>query len=276
VGSVLFGGVLGPVLLMNGLTLTPAATASLLLNLEAALTALLAWLAFREHVDRRIAAGMGLIVLGGLVLSWEGRPELTVPWGPLAVTGACLAWAIDNNLTRRVSEKDPVQVAGIKGLAAGCINLGLALVVGAVWPQPPPALSAAAVGLLGYGVSLVLFVLALRHLGTARTSAYFSSAPFIGAVLALVLLREVPGAGFWAAAVLMSAGLWLHLTERHGHLHWHEPLTHGHRHAHDEHHQHAHGFPWDGCEPHAHVHVHDPLNHSHPHYPDTHHRHGHE
>jgi hypothetical protein len=136
-------------------------------------------------------------------------------------------------------------------------------------------LGGAVVGLLGYGISLALFVRALRDIGTARTGAYFSTAPFIGAGLALLLLRETPGLPFWAAAVLMAAGVWLHLTERHAHPHEHEALAHCHAHAHDAHHRHAHDFPWDGREPHTHFHEHSPLVHSHPHYPDIHHRHRH-
>ncbi len=175
-GAVFFGGVVGPALLMLGLAVTPASTASLLLNLEGVLTALMAWFVFRENFDRRIALGMAAITAGGVLLSWAGRPEAGVPWGPLAIAGACLAWAIDNNLTRKVS-------AAAKGLVAGPVNFALALAVGAGLPGPLTVAAAAVVGLLGYGVSLTLFVLALRHLGTARTGAYFSLAPFVGARL---------------------------------------------------------------------------------------------
>lgn len=274
-GAVLTGGVLGPVLLMLGLTHVAATSASLLLNLEGVFTALLAWFVFRENFDRRIALGMLLIVAGGVLLAWTDETGARVsPWA-LAIAGACLAWAIDNNLTRRVSAGDPVQIAGLKGLVAGLVNTGIALSMGHAWPGAATTIAAGMVGLLGYGVSLVLFVLALRRLGAARTGAYFSIAPFIGAVLSLVLLREAPGSAFWGAAGLMAAGVWLHVTERHVHRHAHEPLAHDHAHVHDEHHRHAHDFPWDGCEPHAHFHVHAPLVHSHPHYPDLHHRHTH-
>jgi len=130
------------------------------------------------------------------------------------------------------------------------------------------------VGFVGYGLSLVLFVLALRSLGTARTGAYFSTAPFLGAGVSLVLFAEQPSLLFWCAGALMAVGVWLHLAERHEHVHVHETMTHDHRHVHDEHHQHEHDFPWDGKEPHAHPHRHAPLVHSHAHYPDLHHRHG--
>jgi drug/metabolite transporter (DMT)-like permease len=193
----------------------------------------------------------------------------------VAITGACLAWAIDNNLTRRVSGGDAVMIAGTKGLVAGAVNLSLGLAHGAVLPAPALLASAATLGLLGYGISLVLFVVALRNLGTARTGAYFSVAPFFGAALALFVLRESPSAAFWVAAALMATGVWLHLTERHEHRHVHEPMEHSHPHVHDEHHQHEHGFAWDGQEPHVHPHAHRRLTHSHPHYPDLHHRHEH-
>ncbi len=274
-GAILAGGVLGPVLLMYGLARTSAASASLLLNLEGVLTALLAWFVFKENVDRRVAFGMGLIVLGGVLLSWPGEADLSVTTGVGAIAGACLCWAIDNNLTRKVSASDAVLIAGIKGLVAGSVNVILALFFGASLPAATMVVATGVVGLLGYGVSLVLFVLALRQLGTARTGAYFSAAPFIGVAISLALFRERPDFFFWAAAVSMALGVWLHLTERHEHRHAHGALMHAHHHVHDGHHQHEHDLSWDGKEPHSHWHVHQPLEHSHPHYPDIHHRHRH-
>ncbi|MFZ3040723.1 MAG: EamA family transporter [Thiobacillus sp.] len=274
-GAILTGGIAGPVLLMFGLTLTPASSASLLLNMEGVLTALLAWFVFKENFDRRIFLGMVLIVAAGVLLSWQQRPALGVPWGALAIVAACLCWAIDNNLTRKVSASDAVQIAGIKGLVAGSVNLSIALALGSPWPEANTALIAGVVGFGGYGLSLVLFVLALRHLGTARTGAYFSVAPFAGAAIALVMLGETPDPVFWVAAALMGAGIWLHLTETHAHAHTHVLMSHAHGHSHDAHHQHSHDFPWDGKEPHSHPHQHEPLTHSHPHFPDIHHRHRH-
>ncbi|MHB8668550.1 MAG: DMT family transporter [Burkholderiales bacterium] len=273
--AIVAGGVVGPVLLMQGLMRTAAASASLLLNLEGVLTALLAWFVFRENVDRRVAIGMGLIVAGGVLLSWQGEAGFLLAPGAAMIAGACLAWAVDNNLTRKISAGDPVQIAGLKGLAAGITNTGIAFALGHGLPGASTVAAVAVVGLLGYGLSLVLFVLALRHLGSARTGAYFSTAPFMGAAVALIWLKEAPEPLFWPAAGLMVLGVWLHLTERHEHSHEHEPLTHRHPHVHDAHHRHAHDFPWDGAEPHTHVHVHGPLVHSHPHYPDIHHRHRH-
>ena len=273
-GAVISGGVLGPVLLMYGLAASSASAASLLLNLEGVFTALLAWFAFRENFDRRVMLGMFLIVCGGLVLGWQPG-ELALSWPALAVALACLCWALDNNLTRRISAGDAVKIASFKGLVAGTISLGASAALGTSLPAPKLAAAAALVGLLGYGVSLVLFVVGLRHLGTARTGAYFSTAPFIGAALSFGLLGEAPDTLFWIAAVLMAAGVILHLTEHHHHPHRHEALTHDHAHSHDEHHRHGHAFDWDGKEPHAHPHEHEPQSHSHPHYPDIHHRHLH-
>lgn len=275
VGAVLVGGVAGPILLMLGLALTPAATASLLLNLESVLTAVIAWVVFRENVDRRVFLGMLAIVAGSVLLSWHGGPTRAIPWGALAIAAACLCWAIDNNLTRHVSAGDPVQIAAIKGGVAGAITLTLALAMGNRLPATLPLLATGLLGFAGYGVSLVLFVLALRGLGSARTGAYFSTAPFVGALMALLLFGDHPGLAFWLAGALMALGVWLHVSERHAHEHAHEALAHAHRHRHDEHHQHGHDFPWDGREPHSHPHVHEPLVHSHPHYPDIHHRHRH-
>jgi len=272
-----FGGVLGPLALMLGLTRTAAASASLLLNLEAVLTALLAWIVFRENTDRRIVLGMLLIVAGAVLLVWpDSSQRAQLGWGALLIAGACLCWALDNNLTRKVSASDALFIAGLKGLISGIVNVGIALVLGARLPPPPVVGTAMVVGLLGYGISLVLFVIALRGLGSARTGAYFSTAPFMGAAIAILAFGDQASPMFWLAAALMGAGVWLHLTERHEHRHTHEPLTHTHRHVHDEHHQHTHDFDWDGREPHVHEHTHAPLTHSHPHYPDIHHQHNHE
>lgn len=274
-GAVLAGGVFGPILLMVGLTLTPASTASLLLNLEGVLTAVIAWVVFRENVDRRVFLGMLAIITGSVLLSWQRQVTAEIPWGALAIAGACLCWAIDNNLTRQVAGGDPMQIAAIKGGVAGAFNVVFALVLGYRFPDVLSLLATGLLGFIGYGLSLVLFVLALRGLGTARTGAYFSTAPFVGAALSLLLFAEHPSLAFWLAGALMALGVWLHVSERHAHQHTHEPLAHDHRHRHDEHHQHTHDFPWDGNEPHTHPHVHEPLVHSHPHFPDIHHRHRH-
>lgn len=274
-GAILFGGIAGPVLLMVGLIGTPASSASLLLNMEGVLTSLLAWFVFKENFDRQIFLGMLLIVAGGVFLTWERRPDLGIPWDALAIVGACVCWAIDNNLTRKVSASDAVQIAGIKGLIAGVVNLTIAYALGFTMPHIEIALTAGIVGFCGYGLSLVLFVLALRNLGTARTGAYFSIAPFVGATLSLAILGDSPGTGFWIAGALMAAGIVLHLTENHRHAHSHLSMSHAHEHFHDDHHQHKHDFPWNARKSHAHTHFHESTEHSHPHVPDIHHRHQH-
>ncbi len=284
-GAVVAGGMLGPVLLMLGLSGMPASGASLLLNAEGVLTALIAWIVFRENVDRRIALGMLAIVAGGVVLSWPTKAPAAGAWGTLwpslAVLGACLAWAVDNNLTRKVSLSDASLIAMVKGLTAGATNLVLALALGAVWPTPAVALAAGVLGFASYGASLALFVLGLRHLGAARTGAYFSIAPFAGALLAIALLGEPLTLPLVIAGLLMAVGLWLHLSERHQHLHTHEPILHSHAHEHgtgDEHHDHPHEHLEGPVPPgtqHVHAHRHQPISHTHAHFPDAHHRHSH-
>jgi drug/metabolite transporter (DMT)-like permease len=272
--AILAGGVIAPMLLVFGLVRTDGAAASLLLNLEAVLTAVIAWVAFRENVDRRVFLGMMAIVAGGVLLAWQEAPRAGGLMGPALIACACLAWALDNNFTRRVSGGDAVTIACLKGLIAGSVNMALAMQLGVALPSAGALAAAGLVGFVGYGISLVLFIVALRHLGTARTGAYFSVAPFFGAALALAVLGESTTTLFWIAVALMALGVRLHLTERHHHEHVHEPLEHSHVHVHDEHHQHKHEA-WDGREPHAHTHRHGRLVHSHPHYPDLHHRHPH-
>lgn len=275
---VLIGGVVAPVALMAGLSRTSASAASLLLNLEGLATMAIAWLVFRENVDRRIFMGALSILGGAALLSWNGgagQGGLEAGWGAALIVCACVVWGIDNNLTRRLSAADPVQVATAKGLVAGAVNIALALFQGDSAPSASGAVAACLVGFLGYGVSIVLFMLALRSLGTARTSAYFSTAPFIGAALAVALFHDPVTAQLAGAAALMGAGIYLHLVESHSHEHVHEPLTHEHLHWHDVHHQHEHGRDDPPGEPHSHVHTHTRLRHSHPHHPDLHHRHEH-
>jgi drug/metabolite transporter (DMT)-like permease len=272
VAVVFFGGMAGPVLLMLGLAQTDAASASLLLNLEGIATMVIAWVVFRENVDRRLIIGALAIVAGAVLLSWKGN-SFALDRGGLLVALACLSWGIDNNLTRKLSSSDPVQLVIIKGLVAGAANVGIALWQGASLPSSSIMAGGAVVGLFGIGISLVCFMLGLRHLGTARTGAYFSLAPFIGAVLAIVLLGDAVTLNLVAAALLMAVGLYLHLSERHEHDHTHEEMEHEHAHVHDEHHTHAHDGPV--TEPHSHAHRHQPMTHKHPHYPDLHHRHSH-
>ena len=273
--AIAFGGIAAPALLMYGLADTSAAATALLLNLEPIFTVLLAWLVFGEGVGGRIALGMTAIAAGALVLSWQGPAAMGQPVALLAIAAACLGWAIDNNLTRKVSLTDPVQIAALKGCVAGVVNVVAALSRGAAVPPAASIVNAAAVGLVGYGISLVLFVRALREIGTARTGAYFSLSPFFGAVLAVMLFANELSAQVVVSGLLMGAGVWLHLTERHVHEHEHLELDHDHAHVHDEHHQHAHAGQEPAGEPHTHRHRHRPLMHGHPHFPDVHHHHPH-
>ena len=276
-GAILAGGICGPVLLMFGLSLTAASTTSLLLNTEGVFTALLAWFVFKENFDKRIFFGMMFIVIAGVLLVWQEQgAHAGMHWGGWAILAACFCWAIDNNLTRKIAAGDAVQIAGIKGLVAGTVSLVIAQVQGFSMPSLDIALTAGVVGFCGYGLSLVAFVLALRHLGTARTGAYFSIAPFTGAAISLLVLGEIPDWGFWLAAVLMAIGIWLHMTEMHRHQHIHAQLFHTHAHSHGIHHRHTHDFPCDINKSHVHAHQHERLDHAHPHFPDIHHRHQHD
>lgn len=274
-GAIAAGGIVAPVLLMFGLSRLPASSTSLLLNAEGVFTALLAWFVFHENFDRRIALGMLSIVAGAIVLSWSKEFTLGAIWPQLAVLTACFAWGLDNNFTRKVSLADATWIASIKGCVAGVVNLALAFVLGASWPAPANITGALIVGCLAYGVSLAMFVVGLRNLGTARTAAYFSVAPFFGALLAVLVLGEHVTFPLALAGALMALGVWLHLTELHTHEHTHEAMEHEHEHSHDEHHRHSHDGSGPVPKSHSHWHRHEPLTHSHAHYPDAHHRHGH-
>lgn len=268
------GGLAAPVLLMFGLNMTSASTGSLLLNLEAIATIGIAALIFREHAGLRLLLGAVLILAGAVALSWHGD-FFTLDYGAILISAACIAWGIDNNLTRRISGADPVQITMLRGLIAGVVNVSIGLAGGATFPEPVILAGALLTGFLGYGVSLVLFVMSLQRLGTARTGAYFATAPFIGALAAIPLLSDPVTPQFLIAGALMGLGVWLSLTEHHQHVHAHEALEHSHRHSHDPHHQHRHPDDAPETASHTHPHRHEPLTHSHPHWPDLHHRHGH-
>ncbi len=273
-GAIACGGVAAPVMLLWGLTGTGGAQASLLLSSEGLLTVLLAAALFREHVDSRIWIGSGLMLAAAALMAWQPGTVTGFSWHAAAIVGACALWGLDNNLTRPISGGNPAAIAMVKGLVAGAVNLGLAWLAGETRPSLPHAALALGLGSLAYGASLLLYILALRHLGSARTAAHFGAAPFFGAGLSVLLLNEPVTLTLAAACALALGATWLALSERHEHAHVHEPMQHTHRHAHDAHHQHAHDAD-DGPEPHAHPHRHEPLRHNHPHLPDLHHRHGH-
>ena len=276
-GSVVVGGIGGPLALIWGLRACSAASASLMLSFETILTALIAAWVFREAVGARtwLAAGLTLVA-SALLVAPQADPSAGT--GALLVLVACLCWALDNNLTRRIAGADAVTIAWVKGLVAGFFNLALALAMGEPWPAWPAVGSALLVGAAGYGWSLVLFILALRHLGSARTAAHFGTAPFIGAGFAVLVMGEPGSSALLGAAVLVAVSTLLVLTERHSHVHAHEPMEHEHPHEHDAHHRHVHGpndTPAAGMA-HTHRHRHESLQHAHPHLPDLHHRHSHD
>jgi len=270
------GGIAGPVLMLVGLARTSGVAGALLLNLQAPLTMALAALFFREHVGRRAAAAGAVVTAGALLLAW--RPgEVRADWvGVAALAGACACWALDDNLSQRLSLRDPTAVVLVKALGAGACTLALALASGARFPAPAGVGAALALGAASYGGSLLLDLRALALVGAAREAAMFATAPFFGAVLAIPLLRERPGIIEALAAGAMAAGVALLARERHAHRHVHEPLAHDHLHTHDEHHRHVHAAGEDAGGPHAHPHEHEPLAHEHPHAPDLHHRHRHD
>nr|MBK7070020.1 EamA family transporter [Deltaproteobacteria bacterium] len=269
------GGVAGPVLMLFGLQRTSAVTSSLLLNLEAPFTIALAVLVFREHLGRYAAGAMALILAGAAILRLQPGAHRADTPGVLLLAGACAAWALDNNLTQRLSLRDPFALVRVKTLAAGSFNLALGLLIAGRMPSLRVTMAALALGSVSYGASVVLDAYALRLVGAAREAAYFATAPFLGALAAILLTSERPGWSDGLAMAVMAAGVALLLRERHGHGHAHEALDHAHAHVHDEHHQHAHGPDDPAGEPHAHTHHHAPLAHDHAHTPDAHHRHRH-
>ncbi|HZR82939.1 MAG TPA: EamA family transporter [Candidatus Binatia bacterium] len=273
---VLAGGVIGPVLMLIGLERLSGVAGALLLNLEAPLTILVAVGLFGEHLGGAELAGAALVVGGAAVLAWTPLDASVSLTGALAIAAACLAWAIDNNLTQRLSLRDPVALVRWKSLGAGSAMLLVAALVGDAIPPGRVVAPALLLGAWSFGISILLDARALRLLGAAREAAYFATAPFLGAIASFPLLGEPLRWVDVAAGAVMAGGVLVMLSSRHAHLHVHPAQVHDHRHVHDEHHRHAHA-PEDGevVEPHAHPHRHEPLEHAHPHVSDLHHRHRH-
>lgn len=273
-GSILAGGLLAPLFLLYGLSATEASAASLLLNVEGVLTILLATLIFREHVGNRIWAAAAVMLVAGFILTYTSAADgLPVRLGSVLVLVSALMWAVDNNLTRELSHADPYVTARYKGLAAGATNLAIAFAAGLPLPEGAALGGALLLGALSYGASLVLFIYALRNLGTSRTSTYFGAAPFIGVAVSVAALGEPLTPRIISASVLMLLGIRFIMKEYHEHAHTHDALCHDHRHIHDEHHCHAHDG--DFFEPHSHAHEHESVTHTHAHVPDLHHFHRH-
>ncbi|MBI3759235.1 MAG: DMT family transporter, partial [Deltaproteobacteria bacterium] len=274
-GISFFGGILGPISLLFGLRHLSAVAGALLLNLEAPFTGLIAIGLLREHIGKREAIASTTIMLGAALIGFQLTQVHSNPLGAIEIAAACLCWGIDNNLTQRLSLRDPVAVARVKTLAAGICLLVLALWAGeGRLPRMTALISAGGVGALCYGISIVLDVKALRELGAARESAYFATAPFIGAIASILVFRELPSWLDVIGAVAMLGGVIVMMRELHGHSHRHEPLLHEHMHLHDEHHQHQHDDRVIS-EPHSHSHRHSALQHDHAHVSDSHHRHSH-
>ena len=273
----LLGGMLAPTLFVLGLRRVDAASGALLLALEAPLTLLLAWLVHRERLGSRVLAAFACIFAGGLVL--VGRPEALVDAGAtfvgaVLIIGATAAWALDNVLSRPLADRDPVAVVAGKGLIGAGASALAAVALSQAWPRLGSAAGLLAIGAVGYGLSLQLYLRAQRRIGTARTASVFAAAPFLGAGAALALGDPWPGWPFVVAGALIACGLWLHARERHRHAHVHVAISHSHVHRHDDcHHDHSHDVMPDG--PHSHEHSHETVAHEHEHSEDLHHRHEH-
>lgn len=274
-GAVLAGGILAPIVLLFSLRETAAATASLLLNFEGLATTLIAVWFFREAISRKIAGAIGLIAAASIILSWNSQGEWGLSLGALGILLACVLWGLDNNFTRRISAKNPLTIVAVKGLVAGSFSLLLGLLLGNPLPGWLTVLGAMVLGSLSYGLSIMLFILAMREMGAARTSALFSTAPFIGAILSFLILREPLDMRFGLGFLAMVIGAYLLVGEDHGHAHHHAYLVHEHRHSHDDDH-HSHDHPEGASQQaHAHPHEHSSGEHEHPHTPDLHHHHDH-
>lgn len=275
-GALFAGGVAAPIVLLFSLRATAASTASLLLNFEGVATSLIAALVFKEAVSGRALWALGCVTFASILLSWDNSGQWGISPGALGILAACVLWGIDNNLTRNISAKDPLMIVLVKGLGAGSFSLVLAFILGNAFPGLTVVLGALLLGSLSYGLSIVLFIRAMRGLGAARTSALFGTAPLAGVALSLLLFRDSPSSLFFIALPLTLVAMFLLLREQHGHLHIHEAITHEHRHRHDDgHHTHDHPGMTSPSLTHSHVHTHQRLEHEHPHLPDIHHRHSH-
>jgi drug/metabolite transporter (DMT)-like permease len=270
--AVVLGGAVGPVLLAVGLGLVPAATASLLLNLELVFTTVVARVAFHEYLGRRVIAGTALVVVGSVVLSGSGNPELR--WGTLLIAAACLCWAIDNSTTAAIDQLSPSHITLAKGLIAGSTNMIIGLVANGV-PGAGPTAWALVIGAFGYGASITLWVAGARDLGAARGQLVFATAPFVGAFVAWTVFDEPVTPRELVAFLIAAGGVAFVLASNHEHAHVHQAMAHTHDHEHDVHHRHDHPDGIVISRHHSHPHVHAALAHQHPHMPDLHHRHGH-
>lgn len=276
-GAIVTGGIIAPIVLLSGLKITPASTASLLLNFEGVATTIIAIVFFKENVGKQVLSAVVLITLASIFLSWDFKNQWGLSIGALGIILACICWGIDNNFTRNISSKNPFSIVSIKGVVSGLVSFMLSIILKNNIPDFKIIMIAMVIGFFCYGLSIVLYVFAMRDLGSARTSALYGSAPFVGSILSFILLGDIPSNTFFIALPIMLIGVILLLKEEHFHTHTHEPLQHEHRHKHpDIHHEHGHT---DGQAIingyHSHYHTHKLVDHVHAHFPDIHHRHNH-
>lgn len=263
-----------PILLMTGMTMTNAATASLLNNFEIVATTIIALVIFKEAVDKRMWIAICFITLASILLSATNITSLSFSPGSIFVLLACICWGVENNCTRMLSLKDPLQIVVVKGLGSGFGSLLISIFIGEYSVNVKYIVIALVLGFVAYGLSIYFYIIAQRNLGAARTSAYYAFTPFIGVGLSLIIFREIPTVSFVAALIVMIIGAYLAAFEKHDHIHIHAEVEHEHRHSHDdEHHNHTHEYPVVG--EHSHIHIHEVVTHTHAHTPDLHHTHAH-
>ncbi len=276
-GASIAGGIVAPIILLNCLKITPASTASLLLNFEGVATTIIAVIFFKENAGKQILSAIVLITVASIILSWDFKNQWGFSIGSFGIILACFCWGIDNNFTRNISAKNPFSIVTIKGIISGSFSFILSKILGNQMPDLTILISAMIIGFFCYGLSIVLFVFAMRDLGSTRTSALYGTAPFIGVILSFILLRDTPSIMFFISLPIMIIGTVLLLKEKHYHTHMHKAMQHEHRHNHDDaHHNHEHApgqVIINGY--HSHMHTHKAIEHTHPHSPDIHHRHEH-
>ena len=274
VGMILLD-IAAPIFLMLGLTMTTAANGSLLNNFEIVATSVIALFLFRESIGRRMWIAIGFITLSSILLSITEKGSLSFSLGSFFVLLACVCWGFENNCTRMLSLKDPLQIVIWKGFGSGTGALIIAFFVHEVVAEWLYIGIALVLGFVAYGLSIFVYILAQRKLGAARTSAFYAFAPFIGVIVSWIVLKEPITLIFVIALIMMLVGAYFAVTEQHQHLHLHLMEQHTHKHNHkDGHHNHVHEEVVEG--EHTHEHIHEQMEHSPGHLPDLHHRHIHE
>lgn len=201
--------IMAPIFLMLGLARTTAANASLMNNFEIVATSIIAFVVFKEKLSKYLWYGIGFITFACMLLSIQGEGSLHFTLGSIFVLLACVCWGLENNCTRVLSEKDPLQIVIIKGFGSGIGSLLIAFAIGNTIPRIADILCIMVLGFVAYGLSIFFYVHAQRHLGAARTSAYYAISPFVGGVLSLVLYHQLPSIVFVIAVLIMAVGVGL-------------------------------------------------------------------